>query len=103
MARPPKMVSSTSGQGVSRRSYQVGRSLGMRGSGAPAASGAMALRTPQSGSTATGVSSSRHYPKADPGSMNIGYSEREMANPDLKSLDLVGKMKPPKTTKGFPL
>lgn len=103
MARPPKMVSSTSGQGVSRRSYQVGRSLGMRGSGAPAASGALALRTPQSGSTATGVSSSRHYPKVNEVPVNIGYSEREMANPNIKSLDLIGKMKPPKTTKGFPL
>ena len=84
MARPPKMVGSTSGQGVSRRAYQVSRSLGAKGAGAP---GASPLKNVPSGSTATGVSSARHYPKDGPTSgMNIAYSSREMANPDLGSL-----------------
>ena len=54
MARTPKKVSATSGQGVSRRSYQVARSLGAKGSGAP---GMNPLKNVSTGFDTPGVAS----------------------------------------------
>jgi hypothetical protein len=98
MARVPTRVSATSGQGVSRRSYQVARSLGAKGSGAP---GLAPLRSDvESAKTGTGKGSRREYPKLD---VSAEYTEREMANPDLASLKgfLAGATSTRRRPKGF--
>jgi len=105
MARVPKKVGASSGQGVSRRSYQVGRSLGMKGGGAPGTNPSPPPAMVQTSSPATGgggvASGKRDYGKG--GGSNIAYSEREMPNPNLKALKAVGAAKAPRGGKGFVL
>ena len=101
MAKAPSArISKTVGQGITRGAYQLGRRL----SGVDATD----LKAPQitRATPATGgggvASGKRDYTKADKSSgMNIEYSEREMRNPNLKSLLQVGKLKAPRATKGF--
>lgn len=92
-------VGATSGQGVSRRSYQVARSLGAKGSGA---SGLNPLRNVPAGQGTPGVASgARDYAKTS-GMVSAEYSEREMANPNLKTINSLPSNKT-KAAKGFTL
>jgi hypothetical protein len=103
--KPSAKVSMSSGQGVSRRSYQVARGLGQRGTGGADAPHPIPgiQSTPATGGGGR-ASGKRDYGKSESGggSFNFGYSEREFANPDLKSLQLLGGGgKKPKAPKGF--
>lgn len=99
--RPPKRVSATSGQGVSRKSYQTAYSLGQHGGGGSGASkGPPMLITRATAATGGGgvASGKREYGKGGKASspMNIAYSEREMATESLDALKKVGAQKAPK-------
>ena len=107
MAKVPKSVTRTSGQGVSRKSYQTGRNLGMNGTGSPAG-GVKAMTVsnpsqPTSGRSSAAVSASfgsgRDYPK--PTALPPGpYSAREFPNPTLGDLKAMPANKN-KPAKGF--
>jgi len=88
MARSPRAkVSSSSGQGVSRLSYQKGRSLGNKGTASPATSDTKF-------STESG-SSSRSYKKGDyPNDMNVSYGAT-LHPSTLKDVQILGKGSPP--------
>ena len=90
MSRPPKKVGSTSGQGVSRRGYQVSRSLGMRGTGSPGGGAGTGVGlSPSAGTGGGGVASGkRSYSKSnfESGPVVAAYTDKEMRNPNLKAL-----------------
>lgn len=100
MARGPRKVSMTSGQGVSRRSYQVARSLGQKGTGDPAG-GVKPMTVPATvQKTGRAVSSKgRDYSKTV-SPISATYTKNEMDNPTLKDLQNFPKNKS-KPTKGF--
>lgn len=106
MARIPKQVPKTSGQGVSRKSYQMGRSLGMSGTGsagggvkAPAVTSAAPPPSPIVRSTAGTGGGGFASGKQDYGKAPL-YSEREFPNPTLKALGATPTNKS-KAAKGF--
>jgi hypothetical protein len=95
MARASRArVSKSSGQGVSRRSYQVGRSLGNKGTGDPGAS--------VSAKFDGGSDGRRDYGKAKTkagGEINISYGDTLLPT-DLKDLNSVYKDKPKRASLG---
>lgn len=82
MARTPTRVPTTSGQGVSRRSYQVARRLGQRGTGSPMKA---VLKNEPAPSRRDYAKASDHKPPKE-GDWNIDYgSTLPIANlKDLK-------------------
>jgi hypothetical protein len=103
MARAPTRVGATSGQGVSRRSYQAAYSMGAKGTGSPAGGIKLgATVKPAGGASISGQT--RTYSKSNRdngGSFNIAYSDREFKNPDLKSLTDYPAPKGKGSPKGF--
>lgn len=80
-------MSSSSGQGVSRLSYQKGRSLGNKGSASPASSDTKF--SSESGS------SPRSYKKGEyPNDMNVSYGAT-LHPSTLKDVQILGKGSPP--------
>lgn len=103
MAKVPTKVSATAGQGTSRRSYQVARSLGMRGTGTPPGGvrAPRALNPPPAGIGGGGRASGvQMYAKNVDASPFGGYTANEMPNPNLKSLQSL-PTNPVKPKKGF--
>lgn len=86
--RPSSKISMSSGQGVSRKSYQSARGLGQNGTGASGLGGAAIKPAPMpSGSKTTGKT--REYGKAEGKSkgLNYGrYDEGIMRNATLDKL-----------------
>jgi hypothetical protein len=115
MPRVPKMSSSTGGEGVARKSYQVGRMLGNRGSAQPGGGVGQSMvprSLPQAsagirgGGFASGV---RNYPKGgSSGQANPTYGPEVMTPNTLGAVNAIAGMKvpkarPPSNTKGFTL
>jgi hypothetical protein len=71
MARAPRKLSATSGQGVSRKSYQTARSLGQSGTGSSFKSG---LKDTPMGSNSRDYAKSSGY-QAPKSVMNIDYGD----------------------------
>lgn len=94
MAKAPSArVSKTSGQGVSRLSYQKGYSLGNRGTGTPGPSPSV------KGERGAEMKSSRSSSKGKfnkAGELNISYGETLFPT-DLEDVKSIGERKPPKT------
>jgi len=93
MARTPRAsISKTSGQGISRLSYQKGYALGNKG-----AQG----KTPSVGKfDSTDIKTGRHYGKSsseDFGDINVSYGDTLDVG-DLGDVKAVGKLKPPKAS-----
>lgn len=103
MAKVSKFSTKSSGQGVSRKSYQMGRELGNRGVAA-SAGGVGGVTVPKSanseirgGGIASGTTS---YPKA--GAVSSEYGPDVAYPNNLAALSSISKMgKPPKAPKGF--
>jgi len=95
MARTPRAsVSKTSGQGVSRLSYQKGRNLGGN-IGSVKASGIKMDAGPDIKGPGT-LGSKRSYGKDEAGGMNISYGET-ISPTDLADVKALGELKLPRT------
>ena len=113
MPRVPKFSSSVSGEGVQRKSYQVGRMLGNRGSAAPGGGVGQSMvprSLPQASAGIRGggfASGMRDYGKTSGGS-SATYGPEVMSPNTLGAVNKIGGMKvpkarPPSNTKGFTL
>jgi hypothetical protein len=97
MARTPRAkVSKTSGQGVSRLSYQKGYALGNRGTASPDGGKSPSVPSEKGGSSGGGSSGRASKAKIDKaGGMNISYGD--VINPsNLVDIETLAKRKPPK-------
>lgn len=113
MARAPQFSKSSASQGVARKSYQVGRQLGNRGTampagGAGAVNQSMAPRPQPTKGGGGGIggggiaSGSRNYPKGNP--ISAQYGPPVMDPNNLQAVQAIGKQKAPKApAKGFVL
>lgn len=91
MAKAPSAkVAKTSGQGVSRLSYQKGRSLGNRGTASPGDTPSISLQS-SSQKTDYGKTGKVKYPAG----INVSYGDTYEPT-DLKDIQALGQRTPPK-------